>query len=141
MSATVTRQRQPHSTVEGASTVVLCDHATATVDGDRVRVEGELDALSSPALTAVVLSLPQPPAVIDCSAVTFIDAAGVESLLEAAHRHPFVTIASPAVSRLIAICRVTVSLQPLLESSPTRATPRCDRAPLVQAGVRSGSPG
>ncbi len=130
MSATVTRHRRPHATAGGTTAVALCDDASAIIDGDRVRVEGELNALSAPVLTSVLRALEQPPAVIDCSAVSSIDAAGVESLLAAAERHPFVTIASPAVSRLIAICRVTDSLQPLLESSPTtRETHRCDHGP------------
>jgi anti-anti-sigma factor len=93
-----------------STTVPLGSRASVTIDGERVHVAGELDALSAPRLTTILDALVSPPEVIDCRAVTFIGAAGVTSLVIAAERHRFVTVGSPAVRRLLTLCGLAESL-------------------------------
>lgn len=102
----------PAQAAPGTQVAPLGPYATATlVDARSIRVEGELDALSAPMLTAFLHELQQPPEVIDCSGVSFMGAAGVNALLDAARRHPFDTIGSPAVERTLAICELTDTLR------------------------------
>ncbi len=99
-------------------TTRLCEFAAVSVHDERVRIDGELDALSAPLFTEYLNSLPTSPEVIDCSGVTFIGAAGITALVEAAQRHPFVTIGSPTVTRVCNICGVTDALR-LLPDMPS----------------------
>jgi anti-anti-sigma factor len=102
---------EPHSTPSDGPTARLGHSAKVSVDERVVRVEGELDALTAPLLSRFLNTLPAPPEVVDCSRVTFIGAAGITALLDAADRHPFVTIASPVVNRLCSICNVSDTLR------------------------------
>jgi len=99
----------------------LCDFAEVSVHGERVRIDGELDALSAPLFTDYLNSLPTSPEVIDCSGVTFIGAAGITALVEAAQRHPCITIGSPTVIHVCDICGVSDALR-LLPDTPASAS-------------------
>ena len=74
------------------------DHTTeftVAVEASRVKISGELDVLTSPAMIAAALRVPS--AELDLSEVTFMDARGVSALLWLRGARPGVRIVAVSV--------------------------------------------
>ena len=68
--------------------------------GDRLNARGELDAGTVHILDAEIERLDGDPVVLDLSAVSFIDSAGIRALIHARHKHSALRIENPGEQAL-----------------------------------------
>ena len=84
--------------------IVDRDHFTVELDGQVVRVRGEIDLAVRPALEKALSRMrANQPAVLDLAGVTFIDSAGLACVLDATKHEAGATLGSmsPAVMQLL----------------------------------------
>ena len=84
--------------------IVDSDHLTVELDGQAVRVRGEIELAARPAIEeALRRARTDGPAVFDLDEVTFIDSAGLSCLLDATKREGGAKLGalSPAIRRFL----------------------------------------
>ena len=84
--------------------IVDCDHFTVELDGQVVRVRGEIDLAARPALEEALSRMKaDTPVELDLAGVTFIDSRGLAGVLEVAKHRAGAKLGavSPAVERLL----------------------------------------